>query len=480
MMTDYEAVIGLETHIQLNTTTKIFCSCKADSWDALPNSNICPVCSGMPGVLPVLNQVAVEKGTRLAAAMHAEIRLTSYFDRKNYFYPDLPKGFQITQFDQSIGKGGYLDLPMPDGTVTHVRIHKLHLEEDAGKTKNEHGERLIDFNRCGVPLVEMVTEPDLRTADEAAQYLIRLRQLLRWIGVSEADMEKGHLRCDANVSIRERGSQVLNPKSEIKNINSIDAVRNAINFEIERQIKEVNAGRCIESWTLDWDDAKGTLKKMRSKETEADYRYFREPDLLPLQLSQTWVDAIIAELPELPLARRQRFMEAYGLSPYDAEILTTDRTLSDYYETAVYAYGGEAKVVSNWIMNDLLRVLNELNLSADELRLTPEYLADILKMIDAGKINASTGKSLLRKVQESGKAPGEIVEKESLGLLEDDQEIRKVVESVMVANPAEVISFREGKESLIGWFLGQVMRQTGGKVDPKMARQILLELLSGK
>jgi aspartyl-tRNA(Asn)/glutamyl-tRNA(Gln) amidotransferase subunit B len=480
MMTDYEAVIGLETHIQLNTTTKIFCSCKADSWDALPNSNICPVCSGMPGVLPVLNQVAVEKGTRLAAAMHAEIRLTSYFDRKNYFYPDLPKGFQITQFDQSIGKGGYLDLPMPDGTVTHVRIHKLHLEEDAGKTKNEHGERLIDFNRCGVPLVEMVTEPDLRTADEAAQYLIRLRQLLRWIGVSEADMEKGHLRCDANVSIREKGSQVLNPKSEIKNINSIDAVRNAINFEIERQIKEVNAGRCIESWTLDWDDEKGTLKKMRSKETEADYRYFREPDLLPLQLSQTWVDAIIAELPELPLARRQRFMDAYGLSPYDAEILTTDRTLSDYYETAVYAYGGEAKVVSNWIMNDLLRLLNELNLSADELRLTPEYLADILKMIDAGKINASTGKSLLRKVQESGKAPGEIVEKESLGLLGDDQEIRKVVESVMVANPAEVISFREGKESLIGWFLGQVMRQTGGKVDPKMARQILLELLSGK
>jgi aspartyl-tRNA(Asn)/glutamyl-tRNA(Gln) amidotransferase subunit B len=434
----------------------------------------------MPGVLPVLNQVAVEKGTRLAAAMHAEIRLTSYFDRKNYFYPDLPKGFQITQFDQSIGKGGYLDLPMPDGTVTHVRIHKLHLEEDAGKTKNEHGERLIDFNRCGVPLVEMVTEPDLRTADEAAQYLIRLRQLLRWIGVSEADMEKGHLRCDANVSIREKGSQVLNPKSEIKNINSIDAVRNAINFEIERQIKEVNAGRCIESWTLDWDDEKGTLKKMRSKETEADYRYFREPDLLPLQLSQTWVDAIIAELPELPLARRQRFMDAYGLSPYDAEILTTDRTLSDYYETAVYAYGGEAKVVSNWIMNDLLRLLNELNLSADELRLTPEYLADILKMIDAGKINASTGKSLLRKVQESGKAPGEIVEKESLGLLGDDQEIRKVVESVMVANPAEVISFREGKESLIGWFLGQVMRQTGGKVDPKMARQILLELLSGK
>lgn len=476
-MTDYEAVIGLETHIQLNTLTKIFCGCKADSWGDAPNSNICPVCSGLPGVLPVLNQEVVQKAALLAAAMHAEIQEVSHFDRKNYFYPDLPKGFQITQFDQPIGNGGYMDLPMPGGYTHRVRIHKLHLEEDAGKTKNAHGERLIDFNRCGVPLVEMVTEPDLRSADEAAQYLIRLRQLLRWIGVSEADMEKGHLRCDANVSIRERGSQVLNPKNEIKNVNSIDAVRNAITSEIDRQVREVEAGHRIQAWTLDWDDKTGTMKKMRSKETEADYRYFREPDLLPLKLEPALIAGIMEGLPELPLARRQRFMEEYGLSLYDAEILTGDRPLSDYFEITVHSYGGEAKVISNWIMNDVVRMVNELGLRADQLQVTPQYLANIVTMIDDGKINAATGKSLLNKVQQSGQAPEAIVSAEGLGLVGDELAIRKVVEAILAGNPAEVKSFREGKESLIGWFLGQVMCQTGGKADPKLARKILLALL---
>ena len=279
-MTDYEIVIGLETHIQLNTTTKIFCSCKADSWFDPPNTNICPVCTGLPGVLPVLNQAVVEKGMLLAAAMHAEIQPVSYFDRKNYFYPDLPKGFQISQYDRSLARGGYLDLPMPSGYVRRVSIHKLHMEEDAGKTKNAGHERLIDFNRCGVPLVEMVTGPDLRSADEAAQYLIRLRQLLRWIGVSEADMEKGHLRCDANVSIRPRGADYLNPKTEIKNVNSIEAVRDAIEHEAARQIREVEAGNRIEAWTLEWDEDAGVLRKMRSKETEADYRRTQPVGLL--------------------------------------------------------------------------------------------------------------------------------------------------------------------------------------------------------
>ncbi len=269
-MTDFEAVIGLETHIQLNTTTKIFCGCKADSWEEPPNSNICPVCTGLPGVLPVLNEAAVRKGALLAAAMHSEIRLTSFFDRKNYFYPDLPKGYQITQYDMAIGKGGYLNLPMPDGEMRRVGIEKLHLEEDAGKTKYEHGRRYIDFNRCGVPLVEMVTAPDLRSADEAAQYLIRLRQLLRWLRVSEANMEKGHLRCDANISIRPVGRTDLNTKTEIKNVNSIEAVWAAINKEIDRQIELVGSGGRVESWTLDWDDAHDRLNKMRSKETEAD------------------------------------------------------------------------------------------------------------------------------------------------------------------------------------------------------------------
>ena len=263
-MSEFEAVIGLETHIQLNTITKIFCSCKANSWNEAPNTNICPVCTGLPGVLPVLNKAVVEKGILLAAAMRADIQTVSYFDRKNYFYPDLPKGYQISQYDQPLARGGYLDVPMQTGNSPYVRrvnITKLHLEEDAGKTRNEIGRRLIDFNRCGVPLVEMVTGPDLRSADEAAQYLIRLRQLLRWIGISEADMEKAHLRCDANVSIRPHGATHLNPKTEIKNVNSITAVRDAIQAEIERQIREVRAGHLIETWTLEWDEDSGVLKK---------------------------------------------------------------------------------------------------------------------------------------------------------------------------------------------------------------------------
>jgi len=478
MMKDYEVVIGLETHIQLNTETKIFCSCKADSWGAEPNTNICPVCSGLPGVLPVLNAETVRKGATLAAAMHAEVNPLSRFDRKNYFYPDLPKGYQITQFDEPIGKGGYLDLRMSDGTTRRVRIHKLHLEEDAGKTKIEHGTRLVDFNRCGVPLVEMVTEPDLRSGEEAAQYLIQLRQLLRWIGVSEADMERGHLRCDANVSIRERGSQVLNPKTEIKNVNSIDAVRQAIGEEAKRQIELVESGGKVRSYTLDWDADTGKLSMMRSKETEADYRYFREPDLLPVCLSETEIQEIYAGLPELPMARRDRFEKDYQLSAYDAEILTNERSLSDYYETAVRAYPGEAKSVANWMMNDLARLLNDLGKTADQLVLKPEQLARIMRMVDEGAINASTGKSLLKKVEESGHSPEAIVEQEGLGLIADSDALRSQIESILNGNPNEVASFRAGKESLMGWFVGQVMRSTGGKADPKRTRELLQELLT--
>lgn len=477
-MRDYEVIIGLETHIQLNTETKIFCSCKADSWEDEPNTNICPVCSGLPGVLPVLNAKAVRKGAILAAAMHAQINPKSYFDRKNYFYPDLPKGYQISQFDKPIGKGGYMDLPMENGDVRRVRIHNLHLEEDAGKTKTEHGMRLLDFNRCGVPLVEMVTEPDLRSGDEAAQYLIRLRQLLRWIGVSEADMERGHLRCDANVSIRECGSTVLNTKTEIKNVNSIDSVRQAIGEEAKRQIELVESGGTVQSYTLDWDADRGKLSKMRSKETEADYRYFREPDLLPVVLSSEEIEAVYTGLPELPLARRARFEQEYQLSAYDAEILTSERSLSDYYEAAVAAFTGEAKTVANWMMNDLSRLLNELGKTADQLVLKPENLAEIISMVDEGKINAATGKSLLKKVEETGKAPAAIVEDEGLGLIADSDALRSQIETILAGAPDEVAIFRAGKESLLGWFVGQVMRSSGGKADPKRTREILLELLN--
>ena len=476
-MTEYEAVIGLETHIQLNTTTKIFCSCKADSWFDPPNTNICPVCTGEPGVLPVLNKVVVEKAVLLASAMHAEPQPVSYFDRKNYFYPDLPKGYQISQYDRPIGVGGYLDLPMPQGYIRHVGITKLHMEEDAGKTKNAGRTRLIDFNRCGVPLVEMVTDPDLRTADEAAQYLIRLRQLLRWLGISEADMEKGHLRCDANVSIRPKGATYLNPKTEIKNVNSIDAVREAIVKEIDRQTREVEAGHKIQAWTLEWDEDAGVLRKMRSKETEADYRYFREPDLLPVYLDEQWKQAILKDMPELPLVRRSRFVEEYGLPEYDAEILTGERKLSDYYEMAVKAYGGDPKKVSNWLINDILRRLNERGMTADQLRLRPVFLAELLKLVDAGTINSSTGKSLLDKVEESGMAPAAIVAAEGLAKVSDDAAIRAVCAEVIAESPKEVESYKAGKVTLMGWFVGQVMKKMRGKADASLARQILEDLL---
>lgn len=476
-MTDYEPVIGLETHIQLNTLTKIFCSCKADSWNDAPNSNICPVCSGLPGVLPVLNEKVVEKAVLLAKAMQSNIQQESFFDRKNYFYPDLPKGYQISQYDQPIGKGGYMDLPMPDGGIRRVGIWKLHMEEDAGKTKNASGERWVDYNRCGVPLVEMVTAPDIRTAEEAGQYLIRLRQLLRWLGISEADMEKGQLRCDANVSIRLKGQTILNAKTEIKNVNSIDAVKTAISKEIERQIREVEAGNRVEAWTLEWDEDAGVLKKMRSKETEADYRYFREPDLLPLRLDDEWKNRILADFPELPLERRARFISEYSLPEYDAEVLTTERSLSDYFETAVTSYGGDPKRVSNWIMNDVLRMINEMGISAGMLKITPEYLSDIIKLLDAGVINNSTGKALLVKIQETGTAPSVLVDKEGLAKVSDDSAIRQVCQEVIAESPNEVASYKAGKVTLLGWFVGQVMKRMRGKADPNIARQALEDLL---
>jgi len=478
-MTDYETVIGLETHIQLNTTTKIFCGCKADSWEETPNTNICPVCTGLPGVLPVLNEAAVHKGALLAAAMHSEIRLKSFFDRKNYFYPDLPKGYQISQFDMALGRGGYLDLPMPDGTTRLVSITKLHLEEDAGKTKYEHGQRYVDFNRCGVPLVEMVTGPDLRSADEAAQYLIRLRQLLRWLNISEANMEKGHLRCDANVSIRPVGSTTLFTKTEIKNVNSIEAVRTAINKEVERQIDLVETGGKVEAWTLDWDDAHNHLTKMRSKETEADYRYFREPDLLPLEIDEAWRDDVLTSLPELPLERRARFMTDYDLAEYDADILTSDRPISEYFEDTVKAYSGDPKVVSNWIMNEILRMLNDLGLTAGDLVLKPEHLATVIKMVDDGMINNATGKAVLVKIQATGKTPVEIVAEEGLAQVSDTLALQNVIDSIVAENPDEVSSYRDGKEGLFGWFMGQVMRETHGKADPQLTRELMQKSLSG-
>jgi aspartyl-tRNA(Asn)/glutamyl-tRNA(Gln) amidotransferase subunit B len=479
-MPEFEAVIGLETHIQLNTRSKIFCGCKADSWGEPPNTNICPVCTGLPGVLPVLNQAVVEKAILLAAAMQAvSIQERSYFARKNYFYPDLPKGYQISQYDEPLARGGVIEIPLEEGASRLVSITKLHIEEDAGKTVHERNRRLIDFNRCGVPLVEMVTGPDLRSADEAAQYIIRLRQLLRWLGISEADMERGQLRVDGNVSIREQGSEVLNPKTEIKNVNSIENLRDAIEAEIRRQVREVTAGRAIEAWTLDWDEESATLRKMRSKETEADYRYFREPDLLPILLDPAWKEHILADLPELPLARRQRFVDQFGLPLYDAEILTEERSLADYFERALAAYSGEAKDISNWLMNDVLRMIRSRGLTAGELKLTPEYLAELVTMVNANKINATTGKDLIERVQESGESPAAIVDSEDLAQVSDEAELERIAQSVLAENPDQLETFRSGKETILGWFVGQVMRNTQGKANPQLVREVLEKLLKG-
>jgi aspartyl-tRNA(Asn)/glutamyl-tRNA(Gln) amidotransferase subunit B len=478
-MSDYEAIIGLETHIQLNTNSKIFCGCKADSWGDPPNTNICPVCTGLPGVLPVLNRAVVEKAALLAYAMHADsIQARSYLARKNYFYPDLPKGYQISQYNEPLALGGFMDVPLSEGDHRHVTITKLHIEEDAGKTVLQAGRRLIDFNRCGVPLVEMVTGPDLRSADEAAQYLIRLRQLLRWLGISEADMERGHLRCDANVSIRLQGSDVLNPKTETKNVNSIENVRDAIQAEIKRQIREAEAGRTIEAWTLDWDEDSGTLRKMRVKETEADYRYFREPDLLPIELDETWRDEILSALPELPLVRRARIAEQYNIPIYDAEILTEERSLADFFEKAVEKYGGEPKMVSNWLMNDVLRIIRSKGVKAGSLQLQPRHLAEIIRMVDEKKITTNTAKSLLDQVEETGNAPIEIVERENLAQVSDEDALRQVITEVIAENPDQVKTYRSGKETVIGWFVGQVMRATQGKANPQLVQELLGEILA--
>jgi aspartyl-tRNA(Asn)/glutamyl-tRNA(Gln) amidotransferase subunit B len=371
-------------------------------------------------------------------------------------------------------------VPLPDGSIQRLTIHKMHMEEDAGKTKNDpaRGVRLIDMNRCGVPLVEMVTGPDLHSADEAAQFLIHLRQLLRWIDVSEANMERAHLRCDANVSIREAGTTVLNPKTEIKNVNSIEAVRDAIQTEIERQTREVSAGRRVEAWTLEWDEDSQSLRKMRSKETEADYRYFREPDLLSLRLDPAWRDETlrVARLPELPLERYARFMAQYRLSAYDANLLTEERSLSDYFEEAVRLYGDEPKIIANWVQNEVLRLLKEQNHSARELSLTPAHLAELAHLVEDKVITRQTAVALIPKVISSGQPPKAIVAAEGLAQISGDDALRALARQVVAENPKEVEAYRT-KPTLLKWFVGQVMRKSKGQANAQVAERIIKEIL---
>ena len=476
-MTEYLATIGLETHIQLNTKTKAFCACRADSWNEAPNTNICPVCTGQPGALPSANAEMVRKAIRLCLAVHAKINQENYFDRKNYLYADMPAGYQISQNDQPIGIGGYLDVDMDDGSLLRVHIDNLHMEEDAGKTKNEKGMRLIDFNRAGVPLVEIVTKPDLHSANEAAAYLMKLRQLIRWIDVSEGNMEKAQLRCDANVSVAVKGDAELGKKCEIKNINSIEAVRKAIGFEIIRQIRELEAGNQVEQWTIEWDNDAQELRKMRSKEDAVDYRYFREPNLMPVLIPDEMIESIRAEMPELPSEKKQRFKTAYRLPEYDAKLLTAERETAVFFEETLKLYPVDPKRVSNWMMNDILRLTHETRLSAADLKIRPADLAEIIRLVDSRTVNSSTGKALIDQVQTSGKTPGELVREQGLGMVSDEDAICAVCERIVSENPKEAAAFRAGKETLIGWFTGQVMRETRGKAEPRLTAEILRKIL---
>ena len=475
-MSEYIATIGLETHIQLNTKTKAFCACKADSWNDAPNSNICPICTGQPGALPSANREMVRKAILLCLAVHADINQVSYFDRKNYLYADMPGGYQVTQNDRPIGVGGYLDVEA-DGKLVRVCIDNLHMEEDAGKTRSEGGRRLIDLNRSGVPLVEMVTKPDLHTPEEAAAFLMQLRQLVRWIDVSEGNMEKAQLRCDVNVSVRKVGTDQYGKKCEIKNVNSIDAVRKAIAAEIDRQTRELEAGRMVSQWTIEWDNDAKELRKMRSKEDAVDYRFFREPNLMPVVIPDELIAESRENIPELPWERKQRFQSEYGLSSYDARLLTMERSAADFYEETLSFYKGDPKRTANWINNEILGMMRELSVSVNELRITPRDLAEIICMVDLKTVSAATGKNLIMFVHNTGKKPAEIVEEKHLAMISDRDAICGICEKIVNENPKEADMYRAGKETLLGWFTGQVMREMKGKADAKLAGNILKELL---
>ena len=474
---EYEAVIGLEIHVQMDTQTKLFCSCKVE-FGAEPNTNVCPVCLGMPGSLPVLNRKAVEYAVRASLALNCEVHTESIFARKNYFYPDLPKGYQISQYEKPIATNGYLEFELPDGTERRVRIRRLHMEEDAGKNIHEGSKSYVDLNRAGTPLMEIVTEPDLRTPEEARVFLENLRNIMRYIGVSRADMEKGQLRCDINVSIRPKGSQELGTRTEIKNVNSFRFVQKALEYEIERQIKLVSEGGKVEQETRTFDPATGKTFTMRTKEEAEDYRYFPDPDLLPLKLEESWIEEIRSTMPELPHQRLERLLTHYGISEYEAKIFVQNKELGDFFETAV-SHLNEPKLIANWLLNDLLGLLNEKQIPLEESPVSPEGLAELVKLIKENVISTKIGKEVIKEMVETGKSASQIVEEKGLKQITDESAIRQIVEEVVAQFPEEADRYRQGEEKLIGFFVGQVMKATKGKANPKLVNQLLREVLKG-
>jgi len=474
----WEVVIGLEVHCQVNTKTKAFCGCSTE-FGAEPNTQTCPVCLGMPGQLPVLNMMAVEKSILTGLAIDARINLESKFDRKNYFYPDLPKGYQISQFAVPIVEGGYIDIPTENGEK-RIGITRIHMEEDAGKSMHEglDGVSHIDLNRSGVPLMEIVSEPDMRSADEAVAYLKQLHQLVRFLDVSDADMEKGQFRCDANVSVRRPG-EPFGTRAELKNLNSFRFIKQAIEHEVIRQIEVIEDGGKVVQETRLYDSVKGETRSMRGKEEAHDYRYFPEPDLPPLRVSQADVDTIKAGMPELPGQLRKRFEDEFGLSAYDADILSQTKELAAWYESLVAAHPADPKRCANWMANELLGRLNDAGKDITTSPVSASALAGLLDRIADNTISGKIAKDVLDAMMESGKEADAIIEEKGLKQVSDSGAIDAIIQQVMDANPEQVEGYRSGKDKLFGFFVGQVMKASKGQANPAMVNQRLKELLKG-
>lgn len=473
----YEAVIGLEVHAQMLTDTKIFCGCST-KFGSEPNTQTCPVCIGMPGVLPVLNKKALEFAVRTGLAANCTIASYSRFARKNYFYPDLPKGYQISQFEHPICEHGYIEV-IAEGELKRVGITRIHMEEDAGKNIHEDkgNYSFVDLNRTGVPLMEIVSEPDIRSPQEAAEYMKKLRAILIYLGVCDGSMEQGSLRCDANVSVRPEGQKAYGTRAEIKNINSFRFVEKAIEYEIKRQIKLIEGGGRVVQETRLWDSNKGITVSMRSKEEAHDYRYFPEPDLTPIIMDQAVIDEIRAALPELPDAKRRRFVSEYGLPEYDADLLTSEKAVAAWFEEAVQA-GVQPKAVSNWIMGELMRMLNEENSSIENCLIKPKQLAGMILLIEKGAISGKIAKTVFTEMYKTGKDAEIIVKEKGLVQISDESAIEKAVVEIIAKHPDEAERFKAGEEKLLGFFVGQVMKATKGKANPQMLNDLIKKKLS--
>lgn len=472
---EFETIIGLEVHVQVATNSKMFCGCSSDYPSAPPNTHVCPICLGMPGVLPVINREAVRKTIMTGLALGAEIPQFNKFDRKNYIYPDLMKGYQVSQYDLPMALGGQVDIEV-DGETRRVGITRVHLEEDTARLSHGSGYSLVDVNRSGVPLMEIVSEPDLRSPQEARELLIELRRILRYIGASNANMEEGQFRCDANISQRTTDGSVVGAKVEIKNMNSFRAVERALIFEVSRQRAVLEAGDVVEQETRGWSDATGETLGQRSKEFAHDYRYFPEPDLPPLEISREQVADIADSMPELPRVRRARFESAFGLSAQDSAVITDESIVADYYERAVTAAGGHHRDVANWLTGDVFALARSRG-GFSEVKLSPEHLADIVVMVRSGEINAQAGKDVLGLADESGTSPRAIVEERGLRQESDVDLVASAVAEALAANPSAVADFRAGKQAAIGFLIGQVMRTMKGRGNPAVVRQELTRQL---